>query len=225
MFYLHSFPVLSKVCILCQSPLKFNGSPPNIKLCPSCFSLSWSPQISPLSSNKCGQPPFLTYTLFKSHSPLYSLIKESKHSGNQALLFDLLCAAPFIFNPLKDWIKESNQPTIFVPLCPRRSHLQKRGGHPPLIIAQFLHQFFIKESSLEPYALKRVNPSLPQVKLHRNARLTAQKNTLKAEGSIASKTIIIVDDILTTGGTLLEAQRACLDAKADRCYAIALFRG
>ena len=70
-----------------------------------------------------------------------------------------------------------------------------------------------------------MSSSAPQASLSRDDRLTAQKNTLKASSKVASKRICIVDDISTTGSTLIEAQRALSDVGVADCYAISLFRG
>ena len=106
----------------------------------------------------------------------------------------------------------------------RKKHLQKRGFNLAERFAQHLNKVFYKETIISP-ALHRVRSSSSQMVLTRKKRLSAQKNTLEASSEVKGKTVILVDDILTTGATLVEAQRACLEAQTHQCYAISLVRG
>jgi predicted amidophosphoribosyltransferase len=51
-----------------------------------------------------------------------------------------------------------------------------------------------------------------QVGLGRDQRLDNRRDTLTAGGSLVGRRILLVDDIVTTGATLLEAQRAVVSA-------------
>ncbi|MBG6212733.1 MAG: ComF family protein [Cryobacterium sp.] len=80
-----------------------------------------------------------------------------------------------------------------------------RGYHP---VDALLHR-----AGLHPYpALSLRGEVLDQVGLGRTARATNKKNSLVARRPLEGTRMILVDDIVTTGATLLEARRAVFAA-------------
>ena len=220
-YKMFSFPTPSfgSRCVLCQSSHLLFTSQLKMGLCASCLSLSWSPERTLLNTD----PPLSNYTLFCSHSPLYSLIKTAKNRSEMYLFLHIIQGCSPLIEPIREWISLSSEPFIFVPICSRKDHFKQRGFNPAHLFALSLHKTL--PSTFLHAALTRSGPSLPQVSLNRTQRLIAQKNTLKAHPILNQMRVCLVDDITTTGGTLIEAQRACLEIGVKECYAVSLFRG
>ena len=66
--------------------------------------------------------------------------------------------------------------------------------------------------------LRRVGEPAPQASLSRTARLAGPRGTLATakRGTVAGRTVLLVDDVLTTGASASEAARVLLEAGADR---------
>lgn len=207
-------------CLLCGHPTQLLLSHSPCSLCESCFSLSWSPDQTPLLS----QSPLLLNTLFHSHSPLYALMLKAKMNGNKPLFHLLIRGTPLLFSSLSQWTHPSKSPLYFVPLCARQATLQLRKFNPAYQFALELEKVN-RNSVIHPTGLKRCRTSQIQRTLKRSQRLSAQHQTLYACSSLKNQRVCLVDDITTTGATLLEAQRACLEVGVRECYALALFRG
>lgn len=64
-------------------------------------------------------------------------------------------------------------------------------------------------------ALIRISSPKRQVTTKtRSERLTNQKNSFKVKGDVIGKHLILIDDVTTTGATLLEARKKLLSAGA-----------
>ena len=74
--------------------------------------------------------------------------------------------------------------------------------------------------------LKRIIRPKRQANLTRAERLKAQQNTMTAdESKAAGRSILVIDDVCTTGSTLNECARALKEAGAVRVYAMVLAHG
>ncbi|WP_197059380.1 ComF family protein [Cryobacterium sp. MLB-32] len=83
-----------------------------------------------------------------------------------------------------------------------------RGYHPV--------ELLLRRAGLAPTrALRAVRASVDQVGLDRTARSENRRGSLEAVRSLDGFRCIIVDDVLTTGSTLLEARRAVLAAGGE----------
>ena len=76
------------------------------------------------------------------------------------------------------------------------------------------------------YLLVRVKDTVPQKKLNREERQNNLKKAFKMpENDVKLKTILVFDDIYTTGATIDEAARALKAAGAERIYFVTLACG
>jgi ComF family protein len=73
-------------------------------------------------------------------------------------------------------------------------------------------------------AVLRVRATPTQVGLSRAARRTNVRGAFAAAESLGGRTVLLVDDVTTTGSTLGSAAAACLDAGAAAVYGVTLAR-
>ncbi len=106
-----------------------------------------------------------------------------------------------------------------VPLHPKR--IATRGYDQASLLA--LHLARSLEWPIEA-RLHRVRETVPQVGLGRAARLANMSGAFCFQGQPITGTIILVDDVMTTGATLEQAARACLAAGCTDVCAVTLAR-
>lgn len=109
-----------------------------------------------------------------------------------------------------------------VPLHPRR--LRERGFNQSLLLARHVSRTL--HLDLDILSLRRVRYTLPQANLAKKER---QKNVrgaffLEQEGVVRGKTVLLVDDVVTTGNTLNECARILRKAGAQKVLCLSLAR-
>lgn len=72
--------------------------------------------------------------------------------------------------------------------------------------------------------LRRVRETPPQVGLDRAARAANVRGAFAASSGVAGRTVVLVDDVVTTGATAAEAARALREAGARAVRVVALAR-
>ena len=108
-----------------------------------------------------------------------------------------------------------------VPLHPRR--LRQRGYNQSALLAQELSSLL--ELPLEQELLVRVRNSQPQVDTLSREERRANVAGVFAAGAVPSRTrVMLIDDVATTGSTLLECAAALKDAGAFRVHGLVLAR-
>lgn len=100
--------------------------------------------------------------------------------------------------------------TIIVPIPIHKSRLRARGYNQSLLIAELLQLKLLNEIAVVPDALVRVRPTKSQTELKNYDE--REKNVLGSfavqnEESIAGKTVLLFDDVYTSGATMREAAR------------------
>lgn len=110
---------------------------------------------------------------------------------------------------------------IPIPLSNRR--LKWRGFNQ----AELLANFFAKELSYQICLdLKRKKHCRPQVELTAKKRLENIHNAFRWLGDdLSKKTIILIDDVATTGATLEAAAKSLEEAGAEKIYGLVLAKG
>jgi competence protein ComFC len=122
-------------------------------------------------------------------------------------------------------IMENFTEPIIIPIPSTYKQENKRGFNPSHLISKNISEL-INIKYLDNVLIK-IKETEPQKNLSRSARLNNVKNSMGVNkiylNSIKDKNIIIIDDIVTTGATLLEAKRALLKngAKKVMCVAVA----
>jgi ComF family protein len=109
-----------------------------------------------------------------------------------------------------------------VPLHPLR--LCERGFNQSALLAARVAR--ARSVPLAPLALRRLRASTAQAKLRRAERLESDGLEFVAPEPrlFAGKSVLLVDDVVTTGATLSACARAVLEAGAQRVCAVALTR-
>ena len=74
------------------------------------------------------------------------------------------------------------------------------------------------------WALKQVRTSKAQAGLKKDERLENPKGAYRSNASVDGKTVLLVDDVLTTGATANECTRAMVEAGAKRVYVAVIGR-
>lgn len=106
----------------------------------------------------------------------------------------------------------SSSVVVFIPTANKR--IRQRGYDQAKLIACN----FAKSKSLPFYTVLSRNSNLRQVGASRKKRLTQMKHafTVKNPRKIRGKTIILIDDVMTTGSTLNSAAEALKEAGAKQ---------
>jgi competence protein ComFC len=153
-----------------------------------------------------------------------------EYSGNIATIIKIAKYNPKLFSVLKDLSYEGAKlaskcgydfegfEVCPIPLSANRE--RDRGFNQAEIIAKDVcREFGLKLSS---EFLQRTKSTGKQFGLHKVERGRNLSGAFEASESVKDKTILLVDDIYTTGSTFLEASKALYlkGAKEVRCYAL-----
>jgi predicted amidophosphoribosyltransferase len=105
---------------------------------------------------------------------------------------------------------------LLVPFPTTAAARRRRGFDPPDLLAGEVARRL--RLPLAPGALRRVGEPAPQASLSRTDRLAGPRGTLVVArpAGIRDRTVLLVDDVLTTGASASEAARVLLGAGAAR---------
>ena len=140
---------------------------------------------------------------------------------------DRVPAAAVFPSPLHVEIDPRPAPDLVVPvpLHPRR--LRERGfNQAHLLAAEALRAGLLApRTELEPGALRRMRETPPQTRLSRARRLENLRGAFEARTDrVRGRTVLLVDDVMTTGATMEACARALSRAGARRVDAVAVAR-
>ena len=151
---------------------------------------------------------------------LMAAIHQFKYAGKIYLansLGRLLCLFA------KEWLKEMEDCLMLpVPLHPKR--LRERGFNQSLLLARFLTDVF--DTELDFLSLRRIRYTRPQTGLQRDERRKNVRRAFELKDPHVAKgrTVILVDDVATTGNTLNECARTLKRAGAKEIFCLVLAR-
>jgi ComF family protein len=103
---------------------------------------------------------------------------------------------------------------IPVPIHPSRARV--RGFNQSDLLASLLPQ-----GKVRPNLLRRIKKTKPQVELTAAKRVIALRGAFAAEESLAGKSILLIDDVVTTAGTALACAETLAAGGASRIALLA----
>lgn len=166
------------------------------------------------------------HTLLPYHNTsVKALVWEIKYYKNAHAL---MLGAELLQEELLGACEDSIGTPLLLPVPMHEARKRERGYNQTEVLCEtILDQAENQGATLlvqyEPAALMRTVAGTPQQKLARAERLTNMKSSMCAEKSIVKgRHCIVLDDVSTTGATLMECRRALRVAGAKGVYLIAL---
>lgn len=217
-------------CQACGDPLDNEGltcgscraalAPRTAGYCSGCGHLYADALAEPYACGRCRTTP-MPWDDFAFYGPydglLGDLIREYKFNsrlGLTGLLSSLLFDAAG---------RAGLRAELLVPVPLHGKRLRERGFNQSLELSRLTAKKL--GAGLEPKALGRTRFTTPQVRLKAAERRNNVKGAFAAEPKLVrGKSILLVDDIMTTGGTLLECCKVLKKSGAARVAAIVLAR-
>ncbi|MCX7835734.1 MAG: phosphoribosyltransferase family protein [bacterium] len=121
----------------------------------------------------------------------------------------------------KDWIDASLKGESYdciVPIPPHRSHVRERGFDPIEQLSKFISN--LTQIPIQK-ALKRTGIQKPQTQLNDYQRYQNVIGIFQSK-QVVKKKIIVVDDVMTTGSTILEASETLIKNGAEKIAVMAV---
>ena len=166
------------LCAFCGLPI----SPPRT-LCPACVARAPAFQLARALGLYLAGPGLL--------NPLARAVRALKFHGHRAAAASLGAALATVL-PLP-----ADATVAPVPLHPAR--LRERGYNQALLLARAVAR--TAQLRLAPRALVRLRPTPPQARLDAAARRVNLADAFAAPERLDGATVVLVDDVLTTGVT------------------------
>ena len=206
------------ICQTCRDIMPIVSSP----ICPKCG----IPFIGTGSDHRCGQcmtnpPHFDTARAhFLYEGPIRDLIHSYKYNQKTHLRNPL---ALLTLEGLSAFLKSQNLHLI-VPVPLHRSRLQQRGFNQAVLLGRTISHYL--SLPMLPDVLVRTRPTEPQIDLSSAERRLNVKGafTVFKPDQIASKRILLLDDVMTTGSTMDECAKELKKAGADAVIAATIAR-
>jgi len=130
---------------------------------------------------------------------------------------------PLLSSFARDWRPDENDSIVMpVPLHPRR--LRERGFNQSKILAGYVASEL--DTKLDFLSLRRIKYTMPQTGLGKAERRKNVRGAfaLKVPERVSGRTVILVDDVATTGNTLNECAKILLKAEAKQVLCLVLAR-
>lgn len=199
-------PIPPPFCAICGYPLPDLDHTENPKSCPKCLKPSYFTQARSL----------LSY----HEIPVKNLIHALKFHYQTRLaqpLGELLCQA-----------YERHYPDLkfdgIIPVPLHKSRLREREFNQSLLISQQLARQY--RIPILDHAVTRIRRTPPQTRLSPDERLrnTAGAFSCNDPDAISGKTLLVTDDVMTTGCTVNELCKILKQSRAARVYVLTLAR-
>ena len=217
--YLREKGDMVSLCPSCRADFVEISSP----LCPICYTPFASEIKEDHPCEDClRKRPFYEAVAapFLYDGTLMDAIHQLKY-GKKSHLADSL--GPLLAGFAEDWVKKSHDlVTVPVPLHPKR--LRQRGFNQGLLLAR--HVAGRLDTELDFLSLRRTRHTAPQTGLGKKER---QKNVRGAfvvtdPEAMKGKTVLLVDDVATTGNTLNECAKVLKKSGCEKVFCLVLAR-
>ena len=151
---------------------------------------------------------------------LMTAIHQYKYSPKSSLASSL---GPLLAHFAEGWVKNFDR-LLIMPVPLHQKRLRERGFNQSLLLAR--HVAGRLHSELDFLSLRRVRYTLPQTGLGKDERRKNVRGAfqLKDLEIVRGKTILLVDDVSTTGNTLNECARVLKKAGCKKVFCLVLAR-
>lgn len=161
------------------------------------------------------------HSVYNYQHPLTKkIIKLAKYNHKS----EALCAlASYSAKKITPYIKTTQAlPIVVIPVPQHKTKTSARGFNQVITIAQNI--FTDASYTIDTKLLIKTRATPPQAHIHtRSLRLQNTKNSMCTTIKCDPNTLyVLIDDVLTTGGTLIEAHRALTQAGAMHIIAVTL---
>jgi competence protein ComFC len=162
------------------------------------------------------------FVLFDYQNKIIRLIVKSIKYKNNAGLRKRI--AGFLYEEIVDISSEialfEGSPPLLIPMPMSKIEKRKRGFNQCEELVREIKKLGGDNIEVSYNTLKKIRETERQTKLSREERLLNIKNSMAVSetdfSKIKNKVVIVLDDVYTTGASLLEARRALLAAGARR---------
>jgi ComF family protein len=149
-----------------------------------------------------GSGPLSTaYSLYPFEGRAAQAVRRLKYASEKALAAPMSAALRLAYDE-----NDLEQFDVIVPVPIHATRRSQRGFNQAELIAEALPSGKTKTA-----VLKRIKRTKPQVDLTVHERLKNLSGAFRAEPSIMGQSVLLVDDVITTGGTAI----ACADALVE----------
>jgi competence protein ComFC len=182
-------------------------------------------KLLPVFHTNCNAVTTFSYRDKTVRALIHALKYESRYEVAEIL-------APFLVDTLLEHIGDNamlgSVPTLLIPIPLSQRRLEERGHNQAQTLAnklaEKLHASHNTLLLVNSNTLIRTRDTPSQTTLSKARRETNLANAFSVSNSslIQNSSIILIDDVLTTGSTLREARNTLLTAGATDVYAIAV---
>lgn len=178
---------------------------------------------------RCEDAPHpFSIAIFKyKNDTVREAIHHVKYRGNISIIDRF---GEIAFEEIVDRIlskKDSDEKLYIVPIpLSQKRYMQRGFNQSELIACSIIKNDNKKRLVHSPQTLKRVLDTQPQTKLTMSKRHTNVKNCFavskKETSKVKGETVILIDDVTTTGSTLREARKVLLEVGVKEVWAVTL---
>jgi competence protein ComFC len=205
--------------IFCRDCLTLVNLIDPLERCPYCFSADYHPELRVCEECQKRAPVLdRVASAFDYIGPAATMLKLFKYGQQKYLAKGCSAYLAAQFSRL-DW----PMPDVIVPVPIAFNHWVQRGYNQCELLADNVGEILDRPVV---HALRRKSGDYSQAGLSRSQRFQLIGNTFELKGgySFHDKTILLIDDVLTTGTTLKKCAEILFEAYPSRVYALTLCR-
>lgn len=201
----------SYICRDCLKKVEFVDKP----ICPICQRQAVGGKTHPGCSNRLSLDGLIVG--MKYRGPVKIAVKKIKYRWVRDIeetLGELLVK--------NMWKFDFPQGSILVPIPLHSKRKRWRGFNQAELLANYFAKKFHQKASV---SLSRIIDTKPQVGLKKDGRIKNIKGAFIVNGDVRGKELILVDDVFTSGATMMEACRVLKRVGAKSVWAMTLALG